>query len=81
LFRVKNSFCQSFRLAAGVGYLKTTYHVYNNYKNTGISTPFNAAINMSFISNYNLSDRIDVLYSLGLCHFSNGSVRMPNKGL
>jgi hypothetical protein len=70
-----------FRLAPGIGYVTKTFNRVTNYKNIGISTHLNAAINFLGEYRYTISDRLNVKAGISLSHLSNGSFEKPNAGL
>lgn len=81
LYYLGKSVSQRFRLSAGVGYMSKQHDYYLNYKNTAISTPFNAAITMAYTTNVKLSPKINIISAIGLTHLSNGAAQMPNNGI
>jgi len=68
-------------LTAGLGYLSKTFHKDNNYKNIAIGSKLNAAIRVGGGLLWNPIERLGVNAGLQVLHFSNGSVKIPNKGL
>lgn len=70
-----------FRMASGIGYVTKQFDRVTNYKNTGISVPFNAAVNFLFEYRYTLSPTLNLKTGLSLSHLSNGSFKKPNAGL
>jgi Lipid A 3-O-deacylase (PagL). len=70
-----------FRLAPGIGYVTKTFDRVTNYKNIGISTHLNAAINFLGEYRFTISDRLNIKTGLALTHLSNGSFKKPNAGL
>ena len=70
-----------FRLALGVGYVTKPFNRLTNYKNLAIGSHLNAAANLMFEARYRLSYFLSVTAGIGLQHFSNGSLKLPNYGL
>jgi hypothetical protein len=70
-----------FRFGLGVGYLTKKFDRLENYKNLAIGSHFNAAVNMMFEVRYKITGRLIFSGAIGLQHFSNGSLKMPNYGL
>lgn len=81
IFNFSPKIYESFKLAAGVGYLTKKHNRLTNYKNFIIGSDLNAAINMHFNTTFLLHDRFNIRTSIGLTHFSNGSFRQPNIGI
>ena len=70
-----------FRMASGLGYVSKIFDRETNYKNTGISTHFNAAVNFLFEYRFTISQDFNLRTGLALSHLSNGSFKKPNAGL
>lgn len=68
-------------VGSGLGYITKTYHRTQNFKNTAISSHFNAFINLGATLNYSLNNRVSLNANFNLIHFSNGSYKKPNSGL
>jgi len=66
---------------SGLGYVTKAYHRTQNFKNTAISSHFNAFINLGATLSYSLSSHIALNANFNLVHFSNGSYKKPNSGL
>ncbi|MGI4835931.1 MAG: acyloxyacyl hydrolase [Janthinobacterium lividum] len=71
----------SFRLGTGLGYFPLHYDLYTNRKNTFISSPLNATIQLRFEYDVALSEHLGLLLALGLHHYSNGATDKPNYGI
>ena len=80
LVRHKN-FMFNFRFGLGVGYLTKRFDRLTNYKNLAIGSHINAAANLMFQARYKLNGRLTLSLGVGLQHFSNGSLKLPNYGL
>ena len=70
-----------FRAGIGMGYLTKHFDRIDNYKNIAIGSSLNAAVNISFELRAKIINRIFLTGSLGLTHFSNGSIKTPNYGI
>lgn len=57
------------------------YDSLDNPENTIISSPTNVYISVNAYARWQLSPRIDLNLGAGLGHFSNGAIRLPNKGM
>lgn len=71
----------TFKLGVGVSYLTNKFHPTENYHNFAIGSHLNAAVNLSFEYRQHLTDRISLVTSAGLTHFSNGATKSPNMGI
>jgi hypothetical protein len=70
-----------FRLGAGIGYLSKKFDRLDNYKHLAIGSHFNFAGNLLFDLQCQLNDNYYFSADIGLIHFSNGSLKLPNYGL
>ena len=80
LVRHRN-FMFNFRFGLGVGYLTKRFDRLTNYKNLAIGSHINASANLMLEARYKLSGRLTLSLGVGLQHFSNGSLKLPNYGL
>ena len=71
----------SVRPAAGPGYLTRHFDRVENHKDNAIGSAFNVAVQVSFRNTLRLSPGVELHASLGLSHFSNGSLSTPNLGV
>lgn len=69
-----------FKGAAGLAYLTKKYDTFSNPDNQAISTHINIAGELEFYTRLHFHP-VNIGYSYGLNHFSNGLVRSPNLGL
>lgn len=69
------------RIGLGLGYLTKKFDRLENYKNIAIGSNINAAINMLLQVRKRLGSRFVFSFSVGLTHFSNGSMKSPNYGI
>lgn len=70
-----------FRFGAGFGWLTKTYSRTENYKNIAIGSHLNIALDASLSYSIRINRKISTEMGIGLTHFSNGSIKKPNKGL
>ncbi|MEN8225548.1 MAG: acyloxyacyl hydrolase [Bacteroidota bacterium] len=70
-----------FRGGVGLGYLTKHFDRLENYKNIAIGSRLNAAVSMSIELRTKIMNRIYFTGSIGLTHFSNGSMKTPNFGI
>lgn len=71
----------SYRIALG---LASNFHPYNREKNPTnilLGSQRNVFIDLGFQANYILSNRFQLGAGFAFHHFSNGSIRQPNKGI
>ena len=80
IIKSKN-FMWGFRLGAGVGYLSKKFNRLDNYKHLAIGSHFNFAGNLLFDLQFRLNDYYFFSADIGLVHFSNESLKLPNYGL
>ncbi len=71
----------TFKFGVGVSYLTKKFHPTENYHNYAIGSHLNAAVNLSFEYRQRLFDRLTLVTSAGLTHFSNGATKAPNMGI
>jgi hypothetical protein len=71
----------SFRLGTGLAYFPVHYDLYTDRKNTFISSPLNATLQLRFEYDLALSEHLGLLLALGLHHYSNGATSKPNFGI
>ena len=71
----------SFRLGTGLAYFTQHYDLYTNRKNTFISTPLNATLQLRLDYDVALGPHWALLAGLGLSHYSNGGSGKPNYGI
>ncbi len=76
---------QNFRLnlrnGLGLGYLTKKFDRLDNYKNSAISTHLNLAVNIILENEFIIRDKYHITAGIGVTHFSNGRVQIPNKGI
>lgn len=71
----------SFRFGAGLAWLTQKFDPLLNPTQVAISTNLNICINMSLECKQNLFSNIQAFQSLGVNHYSNGAIKMPNTGI
>ncbi len=71
----------SFRFGLGIGYFNTIFNPITNYRDKAISTPFNACLQVNFLYTKRIFKYMELNAGVGLTHFSNGSLRVPNSGI
>jgi hypothetical protein len=68
------------RFGTGLGYVTKSFDVFRNRRNIAIGSHVNGAIQIMFFYNKNWKHLI-FKSGLGITHFSNASVRVPNLGI
>ena len=71
----------NFKLGIGLGYLTNRFDRTENYKNFAIGSHLNIAASLFFEYRRKISRMLTFTTSMGLTHFSNGSMKTPNYGL
>ncbi|MDL2264937.1 acyloxyacyl hydrolase [Parabacteroides sp. OttesenSCG-928-G21] len=70
-----------YELNLGMSFGWKPYDVFDNPDNIALGSSVNAHIGANVYMKHKLSDVIDLNFGLGLTHFSNGAMQLPNKGL
>lgn len=71
----------NFKLGVGLGYLTNHFDRIENYRNFAIGSHLNIAASLFFEYRRKISRMLTFTSSMGLTHFSNGSMKTPNYGL
>jgi hypothetical protein len=69
------------RFGAGIGYVEKIYDRYENYKNQAIASHVNAIFAVHAAIYARLARRTFFQTTVGVTHFSNGSMDIPNLGI
>jgi len=77
----KKKYLLNSRFGAGFAYLTKKFDKNLNTKNVAISTNLNICINIGIELYQNLTQKVSLFQSLGITHYSNGAIRMPNTGI
>ncbi len=70
-----------FRTGVGLAYLSNKFEARENFRNFAIGSTLNVAISLNFDYRYRISEYATITATLGLTHFSNGSMKTPNYGI
>lgn len=70
-----------FRIAQSLGYLSKKFDRLENHKNTTIGSHFNGFVNLRLNATIQLSSNLRLETGIGLTHFSNGAMDLPNQGI
>jgi hypothetical protein len=77
----KGKFSMLYRISIGPGYVEKRFNLYTNNENNLISSRMNFVLNGRFLIKYRISPEISFQAGLGIVHFSNGGLKMPNQGI
>lgn len=70
-----------FRLGVGLAYLTKPYDRYENFGNLAIGSHLNGAVNLLLEGRWRMGRRFMAAAGVGLMHFSNGAIKLPNYGV
>lgn len=70
-----------YELNLGMSFGWKSYDLFDNPDNIALGSSVNAHIGANVYMKHKLSDVMDLNLGLGLTHFSNGAMQLPNKGL
>jgi len=76
-----NKFYLSYFAQLGLGFLIKAYDPESNPMNQFVGSTLNSYIHLGFKANYRLSQRVSLVGTIGLKHFSNGALKKPNAGI
>ncbi|HQH19310.1 MAG TPA: acyloxyacyl hydrolase [Bacteroidales bacterium] len=71
----------NFRLGTGIAYITKKFEPFDNYKNLLIGTNLNVAISLLYELKWAIQQHIQLSTGVGMTHFSNGALKMPNLGI
>ncbi|MEI6576456.1 MAG: acyloxyacyl hydrolase [Bacteroidota bacterium] len=71
----------SIRIGLGMGYFKSPFEQFDNYKNLSIGSHLNAGILFDVESRIPLTEKIFFNAGLSFHHFSNGVIKSPDYGI
>jgi hypothetical protein len=57
------------------------HDIFDNPNNEAIGSSSNAHVGLRLLLDYNFAKHFDLKFGIDLNHFSNGNIRMPNKGV
>lgn len=69
-----------FYFGCGIGYLTKTFDRIDNYKNIAIGSHLNAALRLFYMFDVPISSNFAIESGIGITHFSNGAISLPNRG-
>lgn len=69
------------KLGAGLGYYTAIFDPKINPKNRAMSSRINGSMQIAFLNIRPLSKNLDLLYGIGMTHFSNANFNRPNLGI
>lgn len=68
-------------LAIGISYLNKVFDMKTNYLNMALSSKLNVFFCGGFESKFRLTSKYYLVSGFDLTHYSNGAIKMPNKGI
>ncbi|HQI45172.1 MAG TPA: acyloxyacyl hydrolase [Bacteroidales bacterium] len=71
----------NFRFGTGIAYITKKFEPFDNYKNLLIGTNLNVAISLLYELKWAIQQHIQLSTGVGMTHFSNGALKMPNLGI
>jgi hypothetical protein len=69
------------QVGTGIAYMEKIFNRIDNYKNTAISSRFNAVINLRMEGRLRIAAPLHLSGGWAFSHISNGTVKKPNAGL
>lgn len=69
------------QLGWGAGWLTKKFDPVENHKNNAIGSHLNTVILIRGLTKYDCSEKLTFEFGVGMTHFSNGGMSMPNLGL
>jgi hypothetical protein len=70
-----------FKVATCLGYVTKKFDAVDNPDNLIIGSHMNGFVNLRFNAQIRLSDQLRIETGIGLTHFSNGAMKLPNEGM
>ncbi len=77
----RKKFSVNYKFAEGIAYLTKHFDTGSNVFNTVIGSHFNIHIFAGFETEINLTRNIKFLAGIGITHYSNGAIKIPNQGI
>lgn len=71
----------SLMMGIGAGYISRPFDGETNFQNGAIGSRLNAALELSVYRRWDLGPRLRLRAGIGIRHFSNGAMRVPNSGI
>jgi hypothetical protein len=71
----------NYRIGIGPGYIEKRFDIHNNYKNNLISSRLNYGLNGRINFTWQVHKHISLNLGIGLMHYSNGAMKVPNLGI
>ncbi|WP_443939540.1 acyloxyacyl hydrolase [Pedobacter sp. MW01-1-1] len=77
----KRRWFQSYAISVGLSYNFTPYNLTKNPTNVVISSQFNVYVDFAYYFHYRFANHWNLAAGPSFTHFSNGSMKIPNKGM
>jgi len=71
----------AFRFGFGLGYITSKFEAQTNNQNIAIGSNVNIFVFFEFKKYFRVAKNVDINIGLGMAHFSNTGVKMPNLGI
>lgn len=71
----------NFNFSLGLAYLNKKFDSIENYYNLVIGSNINAYVNICLEPRIKIKNKYQIITGLAFTHFSNGAVKMPNRGI
>ena len=68
-------------IGIGAGYNTHPFDRKDNYQNNVLGSRITGSLHGKLLAEYTLSKNIGITYGIGLIHFSNGALKLPNLGI
>lgn len=69
------------QIGTGLGFATRPYHPENNNQNTILGSRLSVEMRGAITTQWQISPQWQALVNMGITHFSNGAIRLPNKGI
>ncbi len=77
----ERNFKMHIRFGWGIGYITKPFDPITNHKNVAIGSHFNTCLSLRLNGQWKLNENNFLEFGLGMTHFSNGCMTLPNLGL
>lgn len=69
------------KISLGAGVIQRPFNQNDNVRNGSIGSYLNASLGFELLMNFNVGDKLTIRPGIGIHHFSNGSMKIPNTGI
>ncbi len=71
----------SLKISIGAGWIERPFDEDDNVRNSAIGSSLNASVGLEGVLNIPLNEKLVLTPGLGIHHYSNGAMKMPNSGI